>query len=74
MSEDFIQSEGRNLNIAWDKFVPHSSIFVPSQNTKECKKLLKRACNKRKFRTRVRVGTWDGVLGVRVWRLEDKKG
>lgn len=72
--EEFVQVEGIAFKILWDKFLPHSSIFIPSQNVKETKRVMKRVCKKRKFEIRLRVETLEDIRGVRVWRIEDKKG
>lgn len=66
---DDLAPDGVPIRVAWDRFVPGASIFVPCVNTVECGQQLNEIAQQHDWvldmRTRIEGGRW----GVRVWRV-----
>lgn len=57
------------FKVNWDSFPQHSSFFIPTLNTIEAKRVIKKACSSRGIDVRLRKSIENDIQGVRVWRL-----
>lgn len=63
-----IAPDGIPIKVEWDKFVPGSSVFIPSINTVKAVNHVVRVNKFTKRNIISRVTIEDGKYGVRVWR------
>lgn len=61
--------DGVPIRVAWDKFVPGSSIFVPCVNTLECVRQIYEIGTFYDWTLDIRTAIEGGRWGVRVWRV-----
>ena len=66
---EILAPDGVPIRVAWDKFVPGASVFVPCLDVLECLRQANELAKERDwsldFRTVIEGGRW----GVRIWRV-----
>lgn len=65
-----ISPDGVRIVIDWSKFVPGTSIFIPTINTDKAIEHIRKAARLNKNEIEKRVCIENGKYGVRVWRLQ----
>jgi len=65
-----ISPDGVRIVIDWSKFVPGTSIFIPTINTDKAVEHVRKAGRLNKNEIEKRVCIENGKYGVRVWRLQ----
>lgn len=66
---DDLAPDGVHIRVAWDKFVPGASVFVPCINTVECVRQFYEIAQHRDWTIDTRIGIEGGRWGVRFWRV-----
>ena len=66
---DDLAPDGVCIRVAWDKFVPGASVFVPCINTLECVRQFYDVSRRRDWVIDTRIGIEGGRWGVRFWRV-----
>lgn len=66
---DDLAPDGVPVRVAWDKFVPGSSFFIPCVNTVECVRQVHEASVLHDWTLDVRIAIENGRWGVRFWRV-----
>jgi hypothetical protein len=62
-------TNGVDFQIAWQDFLPGTSIFIPAIDTKAAVAAMKAESKRLEFEFVHKVVVEDGVKGVRFWRL-----
>jgi hypothetical protein len=66
---DDLAPDGITIRVAWDKFVPGASVFVPCVNTVECVRQFHEVSQFNDWVWDSRIGIEGGRWGVRFWRV-----
>lgn len=66
---DDLAPDGVLIRVAWDKFVPGASVFVPCVNTLECVRQIYEVARFNDWTIDTRIGIEGGRWGVRFWRV-----
>lgn len=66
---DDLAPDGVCIRVAWDKFVPGASVFVPCINTLECVRQFHEVAQFNDWVWDSRIGIEGGRWGVRFWRV-----
>ena len=66
---DDLAPDGVLIRVAWDKFVPGASVFVPCINTLECVRQFYDIARHKDWTIDTRIGIEGGRWGVRFWRV-----
>lgn len=66
---DDLAPDGVRIRVAWDKFVPGASVFIPCINAVECVRQFNEIAKSGDWVWDTRVGTEGGRWGVRFWRV-----
>lgn len=62
-------TNGVDFQVAWQDFLPGTSIFIPAIDTKSAIADIKAESKRLDFEFIHKITVEDGVKGVRVWRL-----
>lgn len=63
-------TNGVDYQIAWQEFLPGTSIFIPAIDTKAAIAAVKRESERLEFDYIHKIVVEEGVKGIRVWRLQ----
>jgi hypothetical protein len=66
---DDLAPDGVCIRVAWDKFVPGASVFVPCIDTLECVRQFYEVARFNDWSIDTRIGIEGGRWGVRFWRV-----
>ena len=66
---DDLAPDGVPVRVAWAKFVPGASVFVPCVDTLECVRQLNEVAQHHDWTLDYRIIIEGGRWGVRVWRV-----